>query len=140
MQRFGVGGAACPEYRAHVRTSNNLQALFNVEPGEGRLVSLLLLQYFCLGMAITFVQTSAFTLLLTEFDAQTLSLAYIAMIETSPVVKGAALRTVAKLGGAEAIRELSTYLDDPQPPIKVGAIVGLLAGFARPPAGFTNRA
>src|SRR3954453_19358072 len=60
-------------------TSNKLQALFNVEPGEGRLVSLLLAQYFCLGMAITFVQTTAFSLFLTEFDSQTLPLTYIVM-------------------------------------------------------------
>jgi hypothetical protein len=62
-----------------VNTSHKLQALFNLEPGEGRLVSLLLLQYFCMGMAFTFVQTTAFTLFLTEFDSQTLSLAYIVM-------------------------------------------------------------
>lgn len=62
-----------------MNTSNKMQALFNLEPGEGRLVSLLLLQYFCMGMAFTFIQTTAFTLFLSEFDSQTLSLAYIAM-------------------------------------------------------------
>jgi ATP:ADP antiporter, AAA family len=63
----------------YVNPSNKLQALFNLQLGEGRLVALLLLQYFCMGMAFTFIQTTAFTLFLTEFDSQTLSLAYIAM-------------------------------------------------------------
>jgi AAA family ATP:ADP antiporter len=48
------------------------------------------------------------------------------VIEASPVVKGAALRTLAKLGDAEAIQDVFDYLNDPQPSIKVGAIVGLL--------------
>ncbi len=65
--------------KENVNTSNKLQVLFNVQPGEGRLVSLLLLQYFCMGMGFTFIQTTAFSLFLTEFDSQTLSLAYIAM-------------------------------------------------------------
>ena len=58
--------------------SNKLRLLLNIQPGEGRLVSLLLLQYFCLGVAFNFTQTTAFTLFLTEFNAQTLAWVYIA--------------------------------------------------------------
>jgi ATP:ADP antiporter, AAA family len=62
-----------------VNPSHKLQALLNLQPGEGRLVFLLLLQYFFMGMAFTFTQTTAFTLFFTEFDSQTLSLSYIPM-------------------------------------------------------------
>jgi ATP/ADP translocase/HEAT repeat protein len=58
--------------------SNKLQALFNLQPEESRLVGLLLLQYFCLGIAFNFTQTTAFTLFLTEFSAQTLAWVYLA--------------------------------------------------------------
>jgi len=52
--------------------------LFNVHPGEGRIVAWLLLQYFLLGGAFNFVQTAAFPLFLVEFSAQTLPYVYIA--------------------------------------------------------------
>ena len=58
--------------------SNRLSAMFNIQPGEGRMVSFLLLQYFLLGGAFNFVQTAAFTLFLVEFSAQTLAYVYIA--------------------------------------------------------------
>src|SRR5258708_30261276 len=38
---------------------------------------MLLLQYFCIGAAFTFIQTTAFTLFLTEFGSQNLPLTYI---------------------------------------------------------------
>src|SRR5258708_27873573 len=62
-----------------MRSSNKLQVLFDIQPGERRMVFLLLQQYFFMGIAFTLIQTTAFTLFLTEFDSQTLSLAYIAM-------------------------------------------------------------
>lgn len=58
--------------------SNKLQILLNIQPDESRLVGLLLLQYFCLGIAFNFTQTTAFTLFLTQFSAQTLAWVYIA--------------------------------------------------------------
>jgi len=58
--------------------SQRLSTFFNVEPGEGRLVSLLFTQYFLLGAAFNFVQTAAFTLFLVEFNAQTLPYVYLA--------------------------------------------------------------
>ena len=58
--------------------SQRLSTFFNVEPGEGRLVSLLFTQYFLLGAAFNFVQTAAFTLFLIEFNAQTLPYVYLA--------------------------------------------------------------
>jgi ATP/ADP translocase len=60
------------------RQMNKLLSLFNVEPGEGRLVWLLLLNYFLLGAAFNFTQTAAFTLFLVKFDAQSLPYVYIA--------------------------------------------------------------
>ena len=56
---------------------NKLALLFNVEAGEGRLVSLLFLHSFFLGMANNFVQTAAFALFMVEFDAQMLALIYV---------------------------------------------------------------
>jgi hypothetical protein len=57
--------------------SNRLSAKFNIQPGEERMVALLLLQYFLLGGAFNFVQTAAFTLFLVQFSAQTLAYVYI---------------------------------------------------------------
>jgi AAA family ATP:ADP antiporter len=58
---------------------DRLSAFFNIQPGEGRLVTLLTLQYFFLGAAFVFTQTTAFALFLTEFGAQYLPLVYIAI-------------------------------------------------------------
>lgn len=57
---------------------NKLASLLNIEPGEGRLASLLFLHSFLMGMANNFVQTAAFALFMAEFDAQTLAWVYIA--------------------------------------------------------------
>jgi AAA family ATP:ADP antiporter len=59
--------------------TDKLSAFFNIQPGEGRLVTLLTLQYFFLGAAFVFTQTTAFALFLTEFGAQNLPLVYIAI-------------------------------------------------------------
>jgi ATP:ADP antiporter, AAA family len=61
-----------------VNRSSKLQVLLNIQPDESRLVGLLLLQQFCLGIAFNFTQTTAFTLFLTQFNAQTLAWVYIA--------------------------------------------------------------
>lgn len=50
---------------------------FDVRPGEGRLVLFLLAMYFCIGIARIFTRTSAYTLFLVEFDAQSLPYIYI---------------------------------------------------------------
>ncbi len=47
-------------------------ALFNVQSGEGRLVSLLTMPYFFLGVASVFTQTIAYALFLAEFGPQRL--------------------------------------------------------------------
>lgn len=46
--------------------------------------------------------------------------------ETSGSVRSAALRTLASLGGADFLQEISHYLRDPDPQMRSGAIVGLL--------------
>ncbi|HEY1011233.1 MAG TPA: HEAT repeat domain-containing protein, partial [Herpetosiphonaceae bacterium] len=46
--------------------------------------------------------------------------------EEVPAVRGAALRTLAALGESELFEEVSPYLDDPEPALRVGAMVGLL--------------
>ena len=55
-----------------------LSAFFNVQSGEGRLVSLLTLHYFFLGAAAVFTQTTAFALFLNEFGSQSLPYVYLA--------------------------------------------------------------
>lgn len=60
-----------------MRARDKFWALLNVEPGEERLVSLLLATSFCVGSANVFVYTAAFALFLTEFDAQALPYTYI---------------------------------------------------------------
>jgi AAA family ATP:ADP antiporter len=56
-----------------------LSVFFNVEANEGRLVSLLTLQYFFLGAAAVFTQTTAFALFLNEFGPQGLPFVYLAI-------------------------------------------------------------
>lgn len=46
--------------------------------------------------------------------------------EPSPAVRGAALRTLASLAGPEALEALASYLQDPEPEVRRGAMVGLL--------------
>jgi ATP/ADP translocase/HEAT repeat protein len=72
--------------------SKRISAAFNVQPGEGQMVSLLLLQYFLLGGAFNFVQTAAFSLFLVEFSAQTLAYVYIANAMIVPLITTVYLR------------------------------------------------
>jgi len=55
-----------------------MDGLFNIHDGERKLVMLLFLQYFCMGIAAAFTQATAFALFLTRFSADKLPLAYIA--------------------------------------------------------------
>jgi len=57
-----------------------------------------------------------------------------AAAEDDTRLRGAALRALASLGGAEVFEEVSGALDDPDPQIRTGALIGLLeagAPFAR---------
>jgi AAA family ATP:ADP antiporter len=56
---------------------DRMASLFNIRPGEGWLVSLLLAHSFSIGWARIFARTAAFTLFLAEFDAQSLPYTYI---------------------------------------------------------------
>jgi AAA family ATP:ADP antiporter len=76
---------------------DKLASLLNVEPGEGRLVALLFLHSFLLGMANNFVQTAAFALFMTEFDAQTLALVYVATALVVPLLTFVYLRLGQRL-------------------------------------------
>ena len=60
-----------------MQTGDRLLSLLNTEPGEGRLVVLLLATSFCVGAANVFVYTAAYALFLTEFGAQALPYVYI---------------------------------------------------------------
>lgn len=51
--------------------------IFNVQPGERRLVTWLLLHSFCMGITLTFVDTAAYTLFLSRYESQLLPIAYI---------------------------------------------------------------
>jgi HEAT repeat protein len=46
--------------------------------------------------------------------------------DSSPAVRGAAVRTLAILGGPAIVEEVSAYLADPEPRVRRGALVGLL--------------
>ncbi|MBT9586348.1 HEAT repeat domain-containing protein [bacterium] len=50
------------------------------------------------------------------------------MVETEPdlAVRGAAVRTLASLGGGDPVEEVSTFLQHDQPLLRLGAMVGLL--------------
>ena len=47
-------------------------------------------------------------------------------LEGVPQVQGAALRTLAALGETEVFEQVLPYLEDPEPPVRLGAMVGLL--------------
>lgn len=57
---------------------NRLAAGVRLDPGESRLVTLLFVEYFFLGVASVFTQTAAFALFLAEFGSQGLPPSYIA--------------------------------------------------------------
>jgi len=61
------------------RPADKLGSLFQVRPGEGPLVILLLLNSCLVGSARIFTRTSAYALFLTEFTAQTLPYVYVGM-------------------------------------------------------------
>lgn len=58
--------------------SRRLRALFNIQPGEGQMVGMLVLLYLSLTVAVVFVQTIAFSLFVVRFGSQNLPIAYIA--------------------------------------------------------------
>lgn len=68
--------------------------MFNIQPGEGRLVSLLALYYFFLGAASVFTQSMVFAMFLSEFGPQGLPYMYMA----TPVVASLVAFLYLKLG------------------------------------------
>jgi AAA family ATP:ADP antiporter len=58
--------------------NDRLSRFFNIQAGEGRLVSFLTLHYFFLGAASVFTQTTAFAMFLNEFGAPALPFVYLA--------------------------------------------------------------
>ena len=65
---------------------NGLLALFNVRRDEGRLVLLLFLQSFLLGMANYLVQTAGFARLPGKYGARTLPWSYMANAAVIPLI------------------------------------------------------
>jgi AAA family ATP:ADP antiporter len=55
---------------------SKLAQILNIEPGEGRLVGLLFMLYFFLGVAYSFTQAAAFPIFLTEFSSRELPWVY----------------------------------------------------------------
>lgn len=76
---------------------NRLASLFNVEAGEGRLVSMMFVHSFLLGAASSFVQTAAFALFMIEFDAQALALVYVINALVIPAITFLYLRLGKRL-------------------------------------------
>jgi AAA family ATP:ADP antiporter len=64
---------------------NKLAPVFNIRSGEGRLVALLLVHSFFVGMAQILVSTTASTLFLVNFDSQSLSYVYIGAAVVAPL-------------------------------------------------------
>ena len=67
-------------------TSRRIATFFNVEPGEERLVGLLVLLYFVLALGFVFVQSMAFGVFLTEYGVQGLPYSYIAIAVVASLV------------------------------------------------------
>jgi HEAT repeat protein len=85
-----------------IRVRNAVSALFNIEPGEGRLLASLLGLSFCLGLSRLFTQTAAGTLFLMVFGIAQLPLVYIAIAITIPVLG----LIYDRLGGRLALPQL----------------------------------
>lgn len=60
-----------------MKRSNKLALIFNIEPGEGRMIGLLFMLYFFLGSAYSFTQAAAFPQFLLTFGARDLPWVYI---------------------------------------------------------------
>lgn len=58
---------------------SQIGAAFSIRRGEGRMVLLLLVHSFCIGVARIFTLSAGYALFLTEFDAQTLPYVYISV-------------------------------------------------------------
>ena len=68
------------KHSAEARNSRRrFAAFFNIEPGEERLVGLLVLLYFILALGFVFVQSMAFGVFLSEYGVQGLPYSYIAI-------------------------------------------------------------
>lgn len=65
---------------------NAIAALFNIQRGEGRLLSLLLGVSFCLGLTRLFTQTAAGTLFLVMFGVEPLPFVYISVAVVMPLI------------------------------------------------------
>lgn len=65
---------------------HRLTGLVNIEPGERRLVALLLLEYFCIGVTSVFTQSVAFALFLSAFGSQALPYSYLSVAVGASVV------------------------------------------------------
>lgn len=77
--------------------------ILNIEPGERRLVGLLYLQYFFMGIASTFTQTTAFTLFLSSFSSSELPYTYVLMAVVLSVLTALYLRAGRRLSFAETL-------------------------------------
>jgi AAA family ATP:ADP antiporter len=56
-----------------------IATFFNIQPGEERLIGLLILFYFVLALAFVFIQSMAFGMFLAEYGPQSLPYSYIAI-------------------------------------------------------------
>jgi hypothetical protein len=56
---------------------NKLASIFNIRPGEGRLVGLLLLHSYLLEIPTLFIGTASYALFLSKFGAEALPYLYI---------------------------------------------------------------
>ena len=76
---------------------NRLSLLFGIQPGEGRLVSLLLAHSFWIGLARIFTRTAALTLFLVQFDAGNLPYTYIGVSIIATLISLAYLKLGERL-------------------------------------------
>jgi HEAT repeat protein/ATP/ADP translocase len=71
---------------------SRLAAVFGVEAGEGRQVTLMVLLYFVISAAFVFVQTTAYGLFIEEFGSQNLPYAYLSVAILSSSIAFAYLK------------------------------------------------
>lgn len=65
---------------------NRLAPIFNIRPGEGRLVGLMLLHSFLIQIPTLFIGTASYTLFLSAYGAESLPYVYISNALTLPVL------------------------------------------------------
>jgi ATP/ADP translocase len=90
--------------------NQRVSRLLNIHPGEGRMVVMAFLLYFCLCLPYSFTYSAAYALFIDEFGSQGLPYYYLAIAVAIPLVTLALLRLSGRLSQTGYLRLLLLIL------------------------------